>query len=267
MSAPTGYFGVGADAAGGQPRLWERLTWPAIERLQADGERLVLMPVGALEQHGPHLPLNTDVVIAGAVCGYASARTGVPVLPTLPVAVSVGHTQHWPGTVSVMHETLIACVREMVAWVKAAGFDRILVVNSHAGNAATLSVAIDQLRYTYGSALQVGLVATYAVSDSVRDYFFSDAGDIHANRAETDLMLYLDPAACAMDQVADDPDRTDGTVFSYTVARTSRNGVTGQPSLGDGDQGRALLQEMGEALAATVERGRLETAPLETATP
>jgi creatinine amidohydrolase len=262
MASPTGYFGIGATAAGGSPRLWERLTWPAIERMRADGERLAILPVGALEQHGPHLPVSTDNAIVSAICGYASARTAAPVLSNVPYAVSVGHTQYWPGTVSLLHETLIQSIREMVDWVSSAGFDRVLVVNSHAGNAATLTVAIDRLRYEYGSSLQVGLVETYAVSESVKAYFLSDGDDIHANRAETDLMLYIDPDACAMDQVADDPDRTGGTVFSYTVARTSRNGVTGRPSEGNADTGRRLLAEMGDALAAIVERARVEEAPL-----
>lgn len=231
--------------------------------MQEQGERLVLLPVGAVEQHGPHLPVSTDLAIVSAVCGYASARTDVPVLPAMTYGVSVGHTQHWPGTVSLTHETLAMSIREAFEWVFSAGFDRILLVNAHFGNAATLQIAVDRLRYDYGPALQIGLVETYSLTPEISDYFLSDGADVHANRAETDLMLCIDPDACAMDQVEDDSDRTAGTVFSYVVPRTSRNGVTGRPSLGDGDRGRELLREMGEALAAIVQRGRVESAPLE----
>ena len=262
MSAATGYYGIGAMLAGGKPVLWERLTWPGIQALHDGGERLVLLPVGAVEQHGPHLPLSTDLAIVSAVCGYASARCGVPVLPAMSYGVSLGHTRHWPGTLSLTHETLATKIREAHEWVFSAGFDRILLVNSHFGNAATLRVAVDRLRYDYGTHLQIGMVETYALTSAIRDYFLSDGNDVHANRAETDLMLCIDPSSCAMDQVQDDEDRTDGTVFSYVVPRTSCNGVTGKPSLGNADRGRELLTEMGEALAVIAEQGRVECAPL-----
>jgi creatinine amidohydrolase len=262
MLQTTGYFGVGGRLAGGQPVLWERMTWKGIQAMHAGGERLVILPVGATEQHGPHLPLSTDTAIASAVCGYASAMTGVPVLPAVSYAVSVGHTQHWPGTVSLTHETLALSLREAYEWIHAAGFDRILVVNSHFGNAATLQIAIDRLRYEYGEALQIGLVETYFITGDVKEYFLSDGADIHANRAETDLMLHIDPDACVMEAVEDDEDRTAGTVFSYVVPRTSRNGVTGRPSLGTAPRGAELLAEMGQGLASIVETARVEQAPL-----
>ncbi|RZU99196.1 creatininase family protein [Spiribacter vilamensis] len=263
MLQTTGYFGVGGGLAGRQPVLWERMTWKSIQAMHARGERLVALPVGATEQHGPHLPLSTDTAIASAVCGYASALTGVPVLPAISYAVSVGHTQHWPGTVSLTHETLALSIREAYEWIHSAGFDRILIVNSHFGNAATLQVAIDRLRYEYGEKLQIGLVETYFVTDQVKEYFLSDGDDIHANRAETDLMLHIDPDACVMEAVEDDEDRTAGTVFSYVVPRTSRNGVTGRPSLGNADRGAELLEEMGQGLASILETARTEEAPLQ----
>lgn len=262
MSPPIGYFGVGGALAGGQPRLWERLTWPGIQALQAEGERLAILPVGATEQHGPHLPLSTDTAIASAVCGYGSAVTGVPVLPAISYAVSVGHTTHWPGTVSLTHETLLKSIRESYKWIYSAGFNQLLIVNSHFGNAATLQVAVDRLRSDYAEHLQIGLVETYFVTEAVRSYFLSDGDDIHANRAETDLMLFIDPEACDMAAVEDDEDRTAGKVFSYLVPRTSRNGVTGRPSLGTAARGKSLLMEMGEGLAAILRTARTETAPL-----
>lgn len=256
------YYQCAAELAGAQPLLWEKQTWSRLQQLREQGDELVILPVGATEQHGPHLPVNTDSAIAAAVCAYASAKTRVPVLPTLCYGVSLGHTEQWPGTLSLMHETMALSLREIIGWLVAQGWRRIVLVNSHFGNNATLSVAVDRLRFDYRERIQVGLVNSYSMTPAIKAYFTCDGVDIHANRAETDLMLYLDPDVCDMAAVQDDPDRTQDKVFSYLVSATSSNGVTGEPSLGTAERGRTLLAEMGEALTDILQRARLETAPL-----
>lgn len=256
------YVNRAAGLAGGQALLWERLTWRQLQQQRQAGNELVLLPVGATEQHGPHLPVVTDTAIATAVCAFASARTGVPMLPPLSYGVSTGHTEHWPGTLSLMHETLALAIREMTHWLVAQGWRRLLIVNSHFGNHATLAVAVDRLRFDYRERLQVGLLDSYRLTPEIETYFTCDGADIHANRAETDLMLFLDPDSCDMAAVEDDPDRTEGTVFSYLVPTTSTNGVTGTPSDASADQGSALLTQMGTALAERVDQGRREQPPL-----
>jgi creatinine amidohydrolase len=251
-----------AELAGGEPVRWDRLTWPRLAAMREAGHDMVLIPVGATEQHGPHLPVNTDSAIAAAACAYASAKTGVPMMPPIAYAVSVGHTEHWPGTVSVMHETFALMLREMCAFLIAGGWRRVLLVNSHFGNDAILRVAVDRMRFDHAEKLQVQSVNTFNLTPAIWDYFTSDGDDIHANKAETDLMLYLDPEAVDMSAVEDDTDRTAGLVFSYLVPRTSTNGVTGRPSEGTAERGRALLTEIGDALSEIVSRARTESAPL-----
>lgn len=256
------YYQSAAELAGADPVIWERMTWSGLKRLREAGEELVLLPVGATEQHGPHLPVSTDTAIASAVCAYASARARVPLLPTLSYGVSVGHTEHWPGTVSLMHETFALGLREMVGWLVAQGWRRVVIVNSHFGNDATLSVAVDRLRFDYRERLQIAAVNSYALTPAIGAYFTCDGADIHANRAETDLMLHIDPEACDMASVQDDPDRTEGKIFNYLVPATSTNGVTGRPSEGTAERGAELLREMGEALTEILESARDEEAPL-----
>jgi creatinine amidohydrolase len=252
----------GAALAGADPVLWEMLSWTQIRDLRATGQELVILPVGATEQHGPHLPVGTDTAIASAVSAFASARTGVPMLPAIRYAVSVGHTEHWPGTLTLMHETLAMSLREIASWLVVHGWRRILLLNSHFGNDATLRVAVDRLRFDYGPLLQINTFNSYALTPAIREYFLGDGEDIHANRAETDLMLYLDPEHVDMSVCVDDEDRTEGLVFSYVVPRTSTNGVTGRPSEGSAAEGRRLLAEMGGAFAEIVDRGRIEQPPL-----
>ncbi len=238
------------------------LPWPKVAEARDKSNGFLLLPLGAIEQHGPHLPIHTDSLIASEVCAYASAETGVPLLPVLNYTVSSGHTGKWPGTFSLTHETFIATVRELVSWAVHTGWSRVLLVNSHFGNDASLRVAIEQLRLEFFGSLQIGLKNTFRLTESIWNYFISDAEDLHANRAETDLLLHLAPHSVDMAAAEDDPDRTEGTHFSYPVAQTSLNGVTGSPSLGDAARGKALFEEMGSALAQAIREAIQESVPL-----
>jgi creatinine amidohydrolase len=240
----------------------ERLAWPDIAELQKQQGGLLLLPTGATEQHGPHLPVNCDTLIAQAVCWRASALCGVPVLPALPITVSAGHTAKWPGTFSLRHETYIAMLREIAAWAVATGWERLLIVNSHFGNDASQRVAVDQIRTEFLGGLQVAAKNTFNLTPAIWESFIADAADLHANKAETDLLLHLAPELVRTERPADDPDRTTDAVFSYSVAQTSLNGVTGTPSAASARDGRELFQQMGRALADIATRAATEAAPL-----
>lgn len=244
----------------GEPVLWDRLSWPRLAALRETTD-LVLLPTGAIEQHGPHLPMNTDVAIASGVCLYASALTAVPTLPCIPYTNSLAHTDHWPGTISSTPHTLIAQVREIADWVLRSGFRRLFIVNAHYGNDAPLRCAIDYLRTEHRGKLMIGLGNTWTLSPEAGAFYQQDGVDIHANRAETSLMLALDPEAIG-DISADDPDRTAGHVFTWPVADTSLNGVTGRPSEASREEGYVMLSHLGEALAELLQRAARETRPL-----
>jgi creatinine amidohydrolase len=241
------------------PVLLDQLSWPDVQHTLDD---VLLLPVGATEQHGPHLPLNTDTLIATAACRYASAKSGAPVLPALGYTVSLGHTEKWPGTFAIMHETLINTVREIVRWVVATGWKRLLIVNSHFGNDAPLRCAVDRLRFDFVGRLNVAVRNTWALTQNIAARFTHDAADWHANEAETSLLLHIAPELVEIGRIVDDPDRTEGCVFPHMVAHTSTNGVTGRPSIATAERGASLLREIGDALVALIERARIEHPPL-----
>ena len=243
----------------GRPVLVAEMTWPAVARTIADGESLALLPVGAIEQHGRHLPLVTDTEIATAICEGASRLTGVPVLPTLQVSSSHAHTTKWPGTLSLPQRLVIQVVVELSQWVRAAGFSKLLLVNAHGGNIGPLRVAVDEIRCAGG--LQVGVISYFELSREILDAVMADGEDVHANSAETSLMLHLRPELVVEEEIRDDPDRTTGRVFSYTVAQTSIDGLTGSPSLASAEQGEKLFQMIVQALAGKVELARREAPP------
>ena len=237
----------------------EDLTWPALARLVEGGQTLCVLPVAAVEQHGPHLPVSTDSEIATAVCRVASARTGVPLLPTLWAGSSQAHTTAWPGTFSLPPRLLIDVAVEIARWVGASGFSRLLFVNAHVGNAAPLRVAVEEIRAA--GELRAGLVSWYELTPEIAAEVTSDANDWHAHAAETSLLLHLRPDLVDRQAIRDDEDRTGELVLSYTVAETSREGLTGAPSRASAEKGAALFEAVVTALADCFERARVEMPP------
>ena len=245
-------------------RRWEELAWPELATLRTLGDGEVgLIPVGATEQHGPHLPTGTDTIVAQALCDAVSAKTGAPVLPAIPVACSYGHGTELPGTLSLSPELLAAVSRQYVEWAATSGLTRILFVNSHFGNAASLGIATDHLRL-FRPDLRVGVVNWWSADPEVARETVVEGDDVHAHRAETSLMLAIAPDLVHLDRLSnsDDPDRTADLVFRYTAPALSTNGVTGRPSEATPELGRRLLDLTVAAISAAVERGRTEKPPL-----
>ena len=243
---------------------WEDLTWPEIEGILRDRpSEVALLPVGATEQHGPHLPTGTDTIVARGLCEATSAVTGAPVLPAVALGCSYGHGTDFPGTISLPPERLADLVVHAVRWASYSGVRRVLAVNGHFGNQAALSVAADHLRLEHTS-LRFGVLNWWTLTPSITAETMADGEDVHANRAETALMMALAPERVRFDQLplADDEDRTRGLVFRYTAPELSRNGVTGRPSEATVELGSRLLAEVVQVLCDAVARGRVEEAPL-----
>lgn len=243
---------------------WAERTWAELPADLETANHTALLPVGATEQHGPHLATGMDTVIADRLCRAVAAKTSVPMLPTMPYGCSLGHSRRWPGTIALQPVTLITLIKEVGDWAYHGGVRRLFIVNGHVTNAAPLRCALEMLRAEYDD-LMVALVNTAQISDRVRAAHAADAVDWHANRAETALMLAVAPEIVREAEMADadDPDRTTGLVFSHPVNRTSLNGVTGTPSLATRAEGEELFAWMVEDLARLVEAGKRETPPLQ----
>ncbi len=244
--------------------LWAERTWAELPADLAEAKQSAILPVGATEQHGPHLATGMDFVLAERLSRVVAERTAVPMLPVLPYGCSLGHSRRWPGTIALQPITLITIVKEIGDWAYFSGVRRLFIVNSHVTNAAPLRCALEMLRAEHDD-MMIALINTAHMSERVRKAHFADAEDWHANAAETSLMLAVAPEIVRPDRIAsaDDPDRTGGLVFSHPVNRTSRNGVTGAPSRASVEQGDTVFGWMVEDLAEIVERGKLESPPLD----
>lgn len=248
---------------GSTEMLWAERTWEEISGDLAAAGAAAILPVGATEQHGPHLGCGMDFLLADRLCREAGALIGVPMLPTVPYGCSLGHSRRWPGTIAldpILTTQLIAAIGEG-AYVS--GVRRLFIVNAHVTNAAPLRSALELLRATHDD-LMVALLNTATLSERVRQAHFADAADWHANDAETSLMMALAPEIVRPERIADadDEDRTEDLVFAHPVNRTSRNGVTGRPSLATAENGEKLFAWMIEDLVAIIRRGLAETPPL-----
>ncbi|KAB7742736.1 creatininase family protein [Parvibaculum sedimenti] len=244
--------------------LWSERTWAEIPAdLDAAGHAAIL-PVGATEQHGPHMGTGMDAVLADLLCKAVSERTKVPMLPTMFYGCSIGHSRRWPGTIALQPITLINLVKDIGDWAYHSGVRRLFMVNTHVTNAAPLRCALEMLRAEHDD-MMVALVNSATVSKRVREFHFADGDDWHANDAETALMLARAPEMVRPDvqKEADDPDRTDGLVFAHPVNRTSLNGVTGTPSHGTAENGNIWFDWMVEDLSELILKGLKENPPLE----
>jgi creatinine amidohydrolase len=253
-------------APSARPVLWEEFTWEEVEGLVAGGMDMAILPVGATEQHGPHLHLGMDTTAAVAVAHGTSARTGVPVLPAIPVGCSLGHTTRWPGTLSLRPETLSRVVTDMAEWLHAAGIRRLLILNGHVTNWAPLRCALETIRHDWPQ-MRVALRSIWEISPAVHFLYHEDAANFHANRAETSLMMAVRPDLVHIDRAIDEPDRSADLFFAYTVDRETRTGTVGRPTLATAQSGRELLETCIAELSARVREALRESAPLEDAIP
>ena len=243
---------------------WEQRTWAELPRDLVDAGYSAILPVGATEQHGPHMGCGMDSVLADRLCAAVAARVQIPVLPTLTYGCSLGHSRRWPGTIAVQPTTLIDLVKQIGDWAYHSGVRRLFIVNTHVTNAAPLRCALEMLRAEHDD-MMVGLFNSATLSPRVREFHFADGDDWHANDAETSLMLAVAPEMVRTEQLAgaDDEDRTMGMVLAHPVNHTSLNGVTGRPSQATVEKGRQWFDWMVEDLSKLIRRGMTETPPID----
>jgi creatinine amidohydrolase len=225
-------------------------TWPEIRDCEGD---LAVLPVGSTEQHGPHAPLGTDALAAAAVAEAGVAayreRTGadVPVAPTIPVGVAAEH-RAFDGTLWVSPDTFRAYVRETVASLAHHGFDRVIIVNGHGGNA-------DALREITGTISRED--AAYAVAFTWFDSIDTEAEMGHGGPLETSLLRAIDGDLVRGDELAAARDGASegwgewvaGVNLAHDSDEFTDSGVVGDPTAATAELGERLLSRSGDALA------------------
>jgi len=205
-------------------------TWTRVERAP---RRALLAPLGSLEQHGPHLPLDTDTRIALAVAaGTATGREGVAVAPPVAYGASGEHAG-FPGTLSIGTRALTELLVEL-GRDASRDWEVVLFVNAHGGNADAVAAALACLR---GEGRRCDAFHVGAAS-----------GDAHAGRTETSLLLHLVPDAVRLELAEEGEIRPVGELIDRLrregVRSVSQNGVLGDPRRATAGEGERLLAEL-----------------------
>jgi creatinine amidohydrolase len=238
---------------------WRRLRADEL-RAAVASEPVVILPLGSLEQHGPHLPVEVDSTLVETIA-LATARA-MPtrgahalVLPTLWTGISEHHMS-FGGTVTVEATTFVAVIGEVCRAVARHGFRRIALLNGHGGNEWAMRVAADTLTPALGLPV-VALTYWHAAAAAIAAELSAQVRLLHACEAETAMMMALRPELVARDRIPPAqpfPEESPGVHRWRRLAEVSQAGVIGVPEAASGEKGERLLAAIADALADVLSR-------------
>ena len=226
----------------------------------------VILPVAAVEQHGPHLPIATDRLIAEHFASRLNEKLGssVLILPTIAVGCSAHHMA-FPGSLTLTHDTFLSVCEEYLDSARAHGFRNFLVFNAHGGNRGITQVLLEK----FGAAnpgCKIA-VATWwrAAGEALIPLNETGLGGVgHACEFETSLMLYIDPSLVRTDAIApkeiiptfewaeDDLLRTSRVALYRSMQQITPNGVWGDATRASADKGMRISDTVCDAVAVVL---------------
>src|ERR687898_2681251 len=246
-----------------EPLLLADLSSPETRDLLSRIE-LVLLPVGAHEQHGPNIAVSTDTISADALCRAAAARVGpaVAIAPAIPWGVSWHHLR-FAGTIALRPSTLIAVLEDIVGSLHAHGLRRFLVVNGHGGNTATITTAIEQIKHDTGVPL-IASVFGYALIAEQAKMLLPAAAIGHGGADEAAVVMAVEPRRAKPSAfTAPQPTgrqvetaallREYGGVLARRYDEVTHNGATGDATSASPEIGLQILDGAARRLAEIIE--------------
>jgi creatinine amidohydrolase len=245
----------GAEAGAGDPGCsWhlDHLSWPEVGRILARDPRLIL-PVGALEQHGPHLPLATNTFITEAVATELSRRRHVLLAPTFCYGVTDPGAESYAGSAGLRRKTLHRAMNELLAGWEDQGIREFLVLTAHRHQSH-----LDALLMAMTSSARTTVVNLLTIDTG--DLLEASPATEHGGELETSIMLYLAPSRVRASQVADSaPDPRAYRRYAGGGVPTpppGSRGVLGFPSRASARKGEAVFRRYVETLEEVLGRGR-----------
>lgn len=248
-------------------RFFPYLTWTQIQQMPDKDNVVLLQPIGAIEQHGPHLPLIVDAAISVAVVGKALEQldSAIPAyaLPPLYYGKSNEHW-HFPGTITLSAQTLMALLMEVAESVYRAGFRKLALVNAHGGQPQVMEIVARDLHQQHEDFMVFPLFV-WRAPHSAGDFLSPQEAEfgIHAGDAETSVMLSILPDQVDMTAaIAEYPDELpensllsmEGKLpFAWTTRDLSRSGVVGDPTVATKEKGDRLLESVSNSWVQVIQ--------------
>jgi len=247
-------------------RFFPYLTWTDIQEMPEKSRVVIVQPVGAIEQHGPHLPLAVDSAIGLAVLGKALERldSSIPAfaMPSLYYGKSNEHW-HFPGTISLSANTLINLLMETGESLYRAGFRKWILMNSHGGQPQIMDIVARDLHVKYED-FEVFPFFTWRVPHMTKQLLTEKEGQlgIHAGDAETSLMMAILPEQVRFDRAVREyphglPEDSVLTLernlpIPWTTRDISESGVIGDATTATREKGDRILESLAQGWAQTI---------------
>jgi creatinine amidohydrolase len=247
-------------------RFFPYLTWTEIQAMPDKANVVIIQPVGAIEQHGAHLPLIVDAAIGAGVLGKALEKLDLHIPAyALPMLYYGKSNEHWnfPGTITLSAQTLLAILIEIADSIYRAGFRKLVLMNSHGGQPQVIEIAARDIHIKYPDLIVFPLFA-WRVPNITNELLTEKEQQfgIHAGDAETSLMLSILPSQVKMEKaVAEYPDLPTDTLlsmegnlpFAWVTKDLSKTGVFGDPTVATTEKGSRILDSLSDGWVQVIQ--------------
>lgn len=245
--------------------LLEELSWYDVKEY-LNRENTIILPIASIEQHGPHLPLGTDSIDAEYIVKIAGEKSEVLVAPIIKYGISGNHID-FPGTITLSTDTLINLITDVCRSLTFHGFKKILILNGHGGNNATIDVAIVNLKTELPDTIvgQCYVGALFGASSEVLE----DEIKYHADEGETSCILVAAPHLVKRDRIKQQTPQSKSGLFIfqgdelfaqttfYNLPKTKAatpSGIFGNPPLASEEKGKYIIDKCVEVLVKEIEK-------------
>ncbi|QED47041.1 creatininase family protein [Cytobacillus dafuensis] len=240
-------------------RFLPRLTTNQIKELPKE-DALVILPIGAVEQHGTHLPVYTDTLLAETVLTetfqYLPEHLNIWLLPALPYSKSNEHAM-WSGTISLSFTTLQGIIMDIAKSIKQSGFKRLIIFNTHGGNNDLLKMMMREIRLETGMSVFYIFIGALPIDTAL----FNDVEikyGIHGGALETSMVMASRPDWVRTEYVSKDISeqivhskylKYQQGNFAWTIDDISTNGICGDARDASAEKGRIIYQQHSKLIA------------------
>lgn len=244
-------------------RFLPYLSWTDVDALEDKANTVIVLPVGAIEQHGPHMPCAVDSIVAAGVVGKAMEKlpAEIPAYAMAPITYGKSDEHlHFPGTMTLTGEILLHTIQEIGESVYRAGFRKFVMVNAHGGQPQPLEMAARELRLRHGDFMVIARSAWSVPYDASFLPETERTLAMHAGHGECAILMALAPDTLHMDRAEAHtpapfpcPTLSSGRPAAAWTARDfGPSGVIGDPTGATPEQGHRLLEDLSSSWAKAI---------------